>query len=105
MAQQASIVTRNVRKLAEPTGNMYESIVVCSRRARQVSVKMKEELSSKLAEFASTVDNLEEIFENKEQIEISKYYERMPKPSTVALDEFEAGKLNYRYPEGVNANS
>jgi len=98
---QASIITRDMVKFAEPTGNAYESVVVTARRARQLSVKLKEELNSKLSEFASTVDNLEEIFENKEQIEISKYYERMPKPTALALDEFVENKLNFRYPEGI----
>ena len=96
MAQSSSIVTRDVNKIVAPTGNIYESVVVASKRARQISVKMKEELNSKLAEFASTVDNLEEIFENREQIEISKYYERMPKPSTIALEEFIDGKVAHR---------
>lgn len=94
-----SIITRDVNKIVEPTGNIYQSVLVTSRRARQISVKVKEELSGKLAEFASTVDNLEEIFENREQIEISKYYERMPKPSALALEEFLDGKLTFRFPE------
>jgi len=96
MAIQASIVTRDVVKLAEPTGNIYESIAIIGKRARQISTNVKEELNSKLAEFASTVDNLEEIFENREQIEISRFYERMPKPSTVATEEFLEGKVFYR---------
>ncbi len=81
MAIQSSIVTRDLDKLAEPTGNIYESVVVVSKRAKQIAVNLKEELNSKLAEFATTVDNLEEVFENREQIEISKFYERMPKPT------------------------
>lgn len=96
MATPSSIVTRDVDKLADITGNVYESLVVISKRARQVSTKVKEELSHKLADFASTVDNLEEVFENREQIEISKYYERMPKPSIVAIEEFVEGKIMYR---------
>lgn len=96
MAVQASIVTRDVEKLAEPTGNIYESISIIGKRARQISTTVKEELNSKLAEFASTVDNLEEIFENREQIEISRFYERMPKPTTVATEEFLEGKLYFR---------
>ena len=78
------------------TGNIYESVAVVGKRARQLSAEMKEELSNKLAEFASTVDNLEEIFENREQIEISKFYEKMPKPTNVAMDEFLEGKLYFR---------
>lgn len=92
----STIITRDVEKLAAPTGNVYESLVVIAKRSRQISVKMKEELNNKLADFASTVDNLEEIFENREQIEISKFYERMPKPSTIALDEFLEGKVMFR---------
>ncbi len=99
MASNPSIITRDLDKIAAPTGNVYESLVVVSKRARQISTQMKEELNSKLAEFASTVDNLEEIFENKEQIEISKFYERMPKPSTLAMDEFLEGKVHFRRPD------
>lgn len=90
---KASLVTRDTDKIAEPTGNIYKSLVAISRRARQVSSHMKEELNSKLAEFASTVDNLEEVFENREQIEISKFYERQPKPTTVATEEFLEDKV------------
>jgi DNA-directed RNA polymerase subunit K/omega len=96
MAIPSSIVTRDIEKLAEPTGNIYESVVVISKRAKQIAVNIKEELNSKLAEFATTVDNLEEVFENREQIEISKFYERMPKPTNTATEEFLEGKLNYR---------
>ncbi|MFY0605227.1 MAG: DNA-directed RNA polymerase subunit omega [Cyclobacteriaceae bacterium] len=96
MATNASIVTRDNEKIAEPTGNIYESIAVIGKRARQISATTKEELNSKLAEFASSVDNLEEIFENREQIEISKFYERMPKPSTVAIEEFMESKISFR---------
>ena len=94
-----SIVTRDIDKIAAPTGNVYESLVVVSKRARQISSRMKEELNQKLAEFASTVDNLEEVFENKEQIEISKFYERMPKPSSTAMEEFLEDKVYWRRPE------
>ncbi|MBS1681739.1 MAG: DNA-directed RNA polymerase subunit omega [Bacteroidetes bacterium] len=99
MATQPSIITRDVEKIAAPTGNIYKSVVVISKRARQISVNLKEELNNKLAEFATTVDNLEEVFENREQIEISKFYERMPKPTTTATEEFLEGKLNYRMRE------
>lgn len=99
MAANASIITRENEKIAEPSGNIYESIVVVGKRARQVASQQKEELNAKLAEFASSVDNLEEIFENREQIEISKFYERMPKPSTVAIEEFLEGKISFRRPD------
>ena len=93
---QASIITRDCKKIAEQTGNIYESVSVISKRSRQISSVVKEELSSKLAEFATTVDNLEEVFENREQIEISRFYERMPKPVAIALDEFVDGKVMFR---------
>ena len=75
MANQPSIITRDVDKIAAHTGNVYESVVVISKRARQIAINIKEELNNKLAEFATTVDNLEEVFENREQIEISKFFE------------------------------
>ena len=99
MAIQASIVTRDMDKLSAPTGNVYESVSIISKRARQIAVNVKEELNSKLAEFASTVDNLEEIFENREQIEISKFYERMPKATNTAVEEFAEGKVLFRHRE------
>lgn len=99
MATNASIVTRDNQEIADHSGNIYESIAVIGKRARQISAQQKEELNSKLAEFASSVDNLEEIFENREQIEISKFYERMPKPSTVAIEEFLENKVSFRTPD------
>lgn len=93
-----STVTRDVRELDKVTDNIYESIVIISKRANQIANNLKEELHGKLAEFASTNDNLEEIFENREQIEISKHYERMPKPSLIAVDEFLHNKVYYRNP-------
>ena len=101
----ASIITRNVADFAKETGNVYESIAIISKRANQISVKIKEELNSKLAEFATTVDNLEEVFENREQIEISKYYERMPKPTILAVEEFLEGKVMYRMPDAEEETS
>ncbi|MBL4657542.1 MAG: DNA-directed RNA polymerase subunit omega [Flavobacteriales bacterium] len=88
--------TVNVIDYERNTGNIYESIVVMSRRANQISAEMKEELDAKLAEFATTSDNLEEVFENREQIEISKFYERLPKPSLIAADEFLDDKIYMR---------
>jgi len=96
MALQSSIITRDTNEMAIKTGNIYKSVATISKRANQISSNLKEELSSKLAEFASTVDNLEEIFENREQIEISRFYERMPKPTTTAIEEFLNDKLMYR---------
>lgn len=97
MAANPSIVTRDVEKIAAVTGNIYESVVIISKRSRQISSNLKEELNSKLAEFATTVDNLEEVFENREQIEISKYYERLPKPTSSAIEEFLENKVLFRY--------
>ena len=96
MATQSSIITRDLEQIAAVTGNIYESVVVISKRARQIAINLKEELNGKLAEFATTVDNLEEVFENREQIEISKYYERLPKPTSTAMEEFGEGKVMYR---------
>lgn len=93
-----STITRDVRELDKTTDNIYESIVVISKRANQIANNLKEELHGKLAEFASSNDNLEEVFENREQIEISKHYERMPKPSLIAVDEFLHNKVYYRNP-------
>ena len=93
-----STITRDVRQLDKTTDNIYESIVIISKRANQIASNLKEELHGKLAEFASSNDNLEEIFENREQIEISKHYERMPKPSLIAIDEFLNDKVYYRNP-------
>ncbi|NVO83419.1 DNA-directed RNA polymerase subunit omega [Hymenobacter terrestris] len=95
----ASIVTRNMSDFTPETGNVYESIAIISKRANQLSIKLKEELNGKLAEFATTVDNLEEVFENREQIEISKHYERLPKPTNLAIEEFLEGKVYHSTPE------
>lgn len=92
-------ITRNVNDLDKMTGNIYESVIICTKRANQISVEMKQELNSKLEEFASINDNLEEVFENREQIEISKFYERLPKPTLIAIAEFEEGKIYFRNPE------
>jgi DNA-directed RNA polymerase subunit K/omega len=80
------------------TGNIYETVVIIGKRANQIAVEMKEELKQKLEDFSSTTDNLEEIFENREQIEISRYYERLPKPTLIAAQEFEDGNIYYRNP-------
>ena len=91
-------VTRDVMTLSEDTGNIYESVVIISKRANQISSDIKQELSKKLSEFASTQDNLDEVFENREQIEISRYYEKLPKPTLMATQEFIDGKIYYRNP-------
>ena len=91
--------TNNLADLEEVTGNIYETVTIISQRANQISVELKEELNQKLDEFASYTDNLEEIFENREQIEISKFYEKMPKPALIALHEFYNDEIYYRNPD------
>ena len=91
-------ITWDTSKLAESTGNVYESVMVVAKRANQISVEMKEELNRKLQEFASYTDNLEEVFENREQIEISRFYERLPKASALAVTEFMEGNVYHRNP-------
>ena len=85
---ETTTVTRDMESIENVTGNIYESCVVISKRSNQISVDLKEELVGKLDEFSSNADNLEEIFENREQIEISKIYERLPKTNAIAMKEF-----------------
>lgn len=94
-------VTRNFNEIDAPTDNIYESIVMISRRADQINDEIREELHNKLEEFATHTENLEEIFENKEQIEVSKFYEGLPKPHSLALQEWLERKVHVRYPEDV----
>ena len=88
--------TRNLVEIAAPTGNVYESTMIIAKRANQISASIKQELSHKLEEFSNFADTLEETFENREQIEISKHYERLPKPTLTAIDEFQHGEIFYR---------
>ena len=90
-----NIETRDVNEFKNKTGNLYESIAIVAKRANQINISLKEELHNKLEEFASHTDSLEEIHENKEQIEISRAYERMPNPSLLATQEFMEGKIYY----------
>ena len=89
-------VTRDTKELAAPTGNLYETVVILSKRANQIALEEKKEIAKKLEDFRNERDNMEEVFENKEQIEISKYYERLPKPDLIAIEEFKRGELYYR---------
>ncbi len=91
-------MTRDIMELCADTGNVYESVAVIAKRANQISVEIKTDLSKKLAEFASYNDNLEEVFENREQIEISRYYEKLPKSTLIATQEYLEGKVFYRNP-------
>lgn len=95
---EQSIVTRDIRRFDGPTGNIYEAVAIMSKRANQISSEIKEELSGKLQEFSSHTDNLEEVFENREQIEISKHYEKLPKPTLISIQEFIEDKVYYRNP-------
>ncbi|MCK9612932.1 MAG: DNA-directed RNA polymerase subunit omega [Bacteroidales bacterium] len=94
----ALAVTRNINDFVKETGNIYETVVILSNRANRIASNLKEELNSKIEEFSSTTDNLEEIFENREQIEIAKYYERLPKPTLIAVSEYLNSKLYFRNP-------
>lgn len=95
----SSTITRDQGTIDQKTGNLYESLVIISKRANQIERVFKEELDEKLSEFSSNVDNLEEIFENREQIEISKFYEKLPKPSIIAIEEFMNDNVYFRKPE------
>jgi DNA-directed RNA polymerase subunit K/omega len=97
-----NIETRDVNELKSRTGNIYESIAVIAKRANQINITVKEELHNKLEEFASHTDSLEEIHENKEQIEISRAYERMPNPALLATSEFLDSKVYYRKNEDAD---
>jgi len=91
-------ITRDMIQLGETTGNIYETVRIISKRANEISVDIKQELGKKLQEFSSSVDSLEEIFENREQIEISRYFERLPKPTLIATQEFLEDEVYYRNP-------
>lgn len=93
-----STVTRDMMSLSAETGNVYETVRIIGKRANQINAEMKQDLEKKLQEFASYTDNLEEVFENREQIEISRYFERLPKPTLIAVQEFVEGEVYYRNP-------
>lgn len=95
---EITTVTREVTDFVKPTGNIYETVVVLAKRSNQIGLEIKEELNGKLQEFASASDNLEEVFENREQIEIAKYYEHLPKPTLIAIHEFMNGQIYFRNP-------
>lgn len=90
--------TRDLIKMCQDTGNVYETVCIIAKRANQIAAEMKHDLEKKLQEFASLSDNLEEVTENREQIEISKYYEKLPKPTLIATQEFLEHKIHYRNP-------
>ncbi len=91
-------VTRDLVDYVKETDNIYESVAIIGKRSNQIAVEMKDELKQKLDEFSTSTDNLEEMFENREQIDISRYYERLPKPTLIAAQEFIEGKVYFRNP-------
>lgn len=91
-------VTRDIMNLCDETDNIYESVAIIGKRSNQIAQEMKSELSKKLQEFATSGDNLDEVFENREQIEISRFYEKLPKPTLIATQEFVEGKIYFRNP-------
>ncbi len=91
-------VTRDMIELSADTGNIYETVCIIAKRANQISMEMKHDLEKKLQEFASISDNLEEVSENREQIEISRYYEKLPKPTLIAAQEYVEHKIHFRNP-------
>ena len=95
----STTITRDSQKIDAPSGNLYESVVIIAKRSNQISVEMKQELSRKLEEFATVSDNLEEVFENREQIEISRYYEKLPKPTSIAIEEWLNDDVYFRKTE------
>lgn len=97
-------ITRDVKYLAAPTGNIYETVVILYKRANQIALAEKKELNKKLEDFKNDRDSMDEVFENREQIEISKYYERQPKPVLVAVSEFENDELTYRMAKNESAS-
>jgi len=97
-SDNTNTITRDMIKLGEETGNVYETVRIIGKRANEISVEIKQDLAKKLQEFSSTVDSLEEIFENREQIEVSRYFERMPKPTLIATQEFLDHEVYYRNP-------
>ena len=92
----SNTITRDIKYLAEPTGNIYETVVLLYKRANQIALAEKKELAKKLEDFRTDRDTMDEVFENREQIEISKYYEKLSKPDLIAISEFEDGELYYR---------
>ena len=101
---ERTTITRSIKSLEDDTDNIYESITVLSKRSNQINIEMKEELDQKLDEFATSTDNLEEIFENREQIEVSRYYERLPKSGAIAIQELENEKIFWKSPENEDSN-
>jgi DNA-directed RNA polymerase subunit K/omega len=101
---ETTAVTRQKDQFYEGTGNIYETVAILAKRANQISVDLKEELNNKIAEFSTSSDNLEEVFENREQIEIAKFYERLPKTTLIAVHEFLNNEIYHRNPHKENSD-
>ena len=95
---ETTVVTRQKDQFYKGTGNIYETVAILTKRANQIAAEMKEELNKKIEEFATNNDSLEEVFENREQIEIAKFYERLPKPTLIAIHEFLNNEIYFRNP-------
>lgn len=95
---ETTVVTRQKDQFYKGTGNIYETVAILTKRANQIAAEMKEELNKKIEEFATNNDSLEEVFENREQIEIAKFYERLPKPTLIAIHEFLHDEIYFRNP-------
>ncbi len=102
---ETTTITRNMSELNDPTENIYESVAIIAKRANQIAQEIKEELNSKIEEFATPSDNLEEVFENREQIELAKYYENLPKPTLIATNEFLKDQIFSRNPMREKENT
>ena len=89
-------ITRDISQIDAKTGNIYEAIMIIAKRATQIGVDLKKELNDKLEEFAANAENLEEVFENKEQIEVSRFYEKLPKPTAIAIQEWMEDRIYFR---------
>lgn len=95
----STTITRDVREFDDKTGNIYETVAMLAKRSDQISAEMKRELNKKIEEFVSSTDSVDEIFENREQIEVVRYYEQLPKPTLIAIQEYLNGELYYRNPD------
>jgi DNA-directed RNA polymerase subunit K/omega len=98
MNAPTTTISRDMNSLSEDVGNVYETVKIIAKRANQISVELKSEIEKKLQDFTNTSENIEEVFENREQIEISRYYEKLPKPVLLATQEFIEDKIYYRNP-------
>ena len=104
MKAPTNTVTRDMNQLSDSVGNVYEMVRIIAKRSNQIATEMKRDLDKKLQDFSSSSDTMEEVFENHEQIEISRFYEKMPKPTLEAIQEFEEGKIYYRNPANMEVD-